>query len=472
MAATLLPSRSLPAPRLGALSLCLLGIAGLACGDDSLGLTDATTSADTTGDAAGDDTDAPDTAAGESAATTTTAGPDGSGSEGDSSTSTTSDAATTGDGETTGDATATTGDTGVDPGPMFDGEPLPDAPPGEWNWIDIPEARCIDGSKAGIGVRYGISDELVIFFEGGGGCFNDATCGLFYASFAHFDQLAFDLIWQNTILQGGIFDTDNPNNPVRDWNFVYVPYCTGDVHIGDAPDTFVPGYIIDEPQQFVGFRNVHHFLDRVVPTFDGASHVLVTGISAGGFGAAFNYDRIADAFTYEHPDARVTLIDDSGPPLGDDWLAPCLQQRWRDLYNLGDTIPADCDDCFQPDGGGISNLGAYIANKHHDQTLGLISSERDLIIRTFFGYGLQKPGGEQCPEGIFELPMNGDHFEAGIYALRDGLAEHDNWGSYLMGGTSHTYLSFLSYYTKSVNGILLIDWIRNMLEGQTSHVSP
>ncbi len=454
------------------LSRTLALVCGLAhtagCSGDEPGTTDSAS------DSFDSDSDSGTSSAGSATELSTSAGPTGSASEGDSSTSTSG--ATTSEGSSTStEPDPTTGTSGgVDPGPMFDGEPLPDAPPGEWNWIDVPEARCIDGSKAGIGVRYGISDELVIYFEGGGGCFNDATCGLFYTSFANFDQLTFDLIFQNTVLQGGIFDTDNTANPVRDWNFIYVPYCTGDVHAGDAPDTIVPGYLIDEPQQFVGYRNVHHYLDRIVPTFEGSSHVLVTGISAGGFGAAFNYDRIADAFTYEHPDTRVTLIDDSGPPLTDPYLAPCMQQRWRDLYNLGDTLPADCDECFaDPEGGGIYQLGHYIADKHPDQTLGLITAERDLIIRTFFGYGLQDEGGEQCPEGLFEQPMNAGHFKTGIYELRDELSGHDNWGSYIMGGVSHTYLILpVTYYTKTVNGVLLVDWLRNMLEGQRSHVSP
>ncbi|MFV8753647.1 pectin acetylesterase-family hydrolase [Nannocystaceae bacterium ST9] len=354
------------------------------------------------------------------------------------------------------------------PGEVFDGEPLPPASPGDWNWIDIPEAQCIDGSPAGIGVRYGISDELVIFFEGGGGCFNPATCGLFYASFANFDQLTFDLIWQNTVLQSGIFSTLSADNPVRDWNFVYVPYCTGDVHAGAAPDTPVPGYAFDQPQQFVGYTNVHHFLDRVVPTFPDSSHVLVAGISAGGFGAAFNYDRIAKAF----PDTKVTLIDDSGPPLTDSWLAPCLQQTWRELYDLDATLPADCTECFQPDGGGIHNLAAYIANEHPDQTLALISAEQDLVIRTFFGYGIQNEGGPLCPEGIFELPMDGAYFQDGLYALRSEVTTQPNWGSYLMPGVTHTYLSFPDYYLKTVNGIRMVDWVRNVLEGQPSHISP
>ncbi|WP_146659070.1 pectin acetylesterase-family hydrolase [Enhygromyxa salina] len=352
--------------------------------------------------------------------------------------------------------------------PLYTGDPLPEAPPGDWNWVDIPGAKCIDGSPAGIGVRYGISDELAIFFEGGGGCFNAATCALFYASFANFDQLTFDLIWQTTVLQGGLFSTTNADNPLRDWNFIYVPYCTGDVHAGAAPDTPVPGFALGAPQQFVGYSNVHEFLDRIVPTFKDTSHVLVTGISAGGFGAAFNYDRIADAFD----GSMVTLIDDSGPPLMDPYLVPCLQQTWRDLFNLDATLPPDCPECFADNGGGVYNLAHYLAEKHADQTLGLISSEQDLVIRTFFGYGVQNQGGQECPPGIIELPMNGAYFEEGVYALRSELSAHDNWGTYLQGGTSHTSISFLSYYLTNVNGIRMVDWVANMLEGKTSHVSP
>src|SRR5690606_5667790 len=101
------------------------------------------------------------------------------------------------------------------------------------------------------------------------------------------------------------FDVDADKNPVGDWSFVFVPYCTGDVHAGDRADQAVPD--VGGAQQFVGYRNVAAYLERIVPTWSGVGHVLVTGESAGGFGAAFNYDRIADAF----PGTRVTLLDDS-----------------------------------------------------------------------------------------------------------------------------------------------------------------
>nr|WP_276604062.1 pectin acetylesterase-family hydrolase [Nannocystis pusilla] len=201
---------------------------------------------------------------------------------------------------------------------------------------------CRDGSTTGIGVRYGAGDDLVIYFEGGGACFNSDTCAL-NELWKNFGEFKFDA-WALGIGQGGIFD-DDPQNPVRDWSFIYVPYCTGDVHAGDRENVGIDGVL--GAQQFVGYRNVAAYLERLVPTFQDAGHVLVTGSSAGGFGAALNYDRIAEAF----PGSAVTLLDDSGPPMSDQYMPVCMQ-LWRDLFNFDATLPADCADCFGEDGGG------------------------------------------------------------------------------------------------------------------------
>ena len=306
------------------------------------------------------------------------------------------------------------------------------------------------------GMRHGSSDRLVIYFEGGGACFNTATC-LLNDGFSNFSAPQF-IAWANTIGGGGMFDADAADNPVADWNFVYVPYCTGDVHAGDKEDAGVPG--VFGAQQFVGYRNVGLYLERIVPSFAGASHVLVTGESAGGFGAAFNYDRIADAW----PGAKVTLLDDSGPPFGDMYLAPCMQQEWRSLWNLDDTIPADCTECFSPDGGGISNLAEYLATEHEGQKFGLYSSVQDAVIRTFFGFGMN-----DCLGGV----MTGQMFEAGLYDLRDNILGDDPaWASFLAPGSNHTITASPLYYTTTVDGVRLVDWIADLLAGQTVHVNP
>ncbi|HEY8379172.1 MAG TPA: pectin acetylesterase-family hydrolase [Nannocystis sp.] len=385
----------------------------------------------------------------------------GGGSDGGSSTSggaepTSGDAPTTGEdastgtsgASTTGEPTTGAEETTGEPSP-WDGEPLPEAPPGEWIWVDFPDALCRDGSTTGIGVRYGTGDGLVIYFMGGGACFNVQTCALNPARFSGSD-------FEGS--SSGIFDP-SANNPVGDWSFVFVPYCTGDVHAGDRPDQNSPAGI----QQFVGYRNVAAYLERIVPTFTGVEHVLVTGESAGGFGAAFNYDRIADAF----PGTAVTLLDDSGPPLGFEVVPLCLQQQWSDLWGLEDTIPADCEGCFPSQGGGVVNIGRYIAKKHKDQRLALISSTGDSVIRFFFGFGAN-----DCSAIIPNTPQ--EAFEAALLDLREKYFNEPPgvWGSFFVGNSEqHTWLSG-SYYSASTNGVSLVEWVGQLIAGEATHVGP
>jgi hypothetical protein len=84
------------------------------------------------------------------------------------------------------------------------------------------------------------SRNVLVYFEGGGACWDNLTCtyplvdGLpqqvpqFFipAVVAGTDPAGFD----------GIFK-DDPANPVRDWNKVYIPCsgdCSGDIHVGSA----------------------------------------------------------------------------------------------------------------------------------------------------------------------------------------------------------------------------------------------
>ncbi|MEM9454665.1 MAG: pectin acetylesterase-family hydrolase [Myxococcota bacterium] len=365
---------------------------------------------------------------------------------------TTDDPGTTADpGDTADTEDTTTGE------PPWEGEPLPEGRPGQWQWVDIEGTECIDGSPTGLGVRYGEGDGLVIYFEGGGGCFDFATCSLFYSSFANFDQNAFELLVPS-LLSSGIF-ADEPGNPVRDWSFVYIPYCTGDVHAGDQDQGQVDDFFGDH--QFVGYRNAGLDLERIGATFPEPDHVLITGISAGGYGAAYNYDRIATA--YEYANIPVTLLDDSGPPMSEQYAPTCLQEQWRQMWNLDNTLPAECGDCFDP-GGWAIDLAQHIRQRHSDQRFGLLSYLRDGTIRTFLAGGLNN-----CIGGIYP----GADYEAGLVELRDDIFPDDpGFGTYYVSGIGHTFLPFGAYQDLEVSGVFLVDWVSDLLEGNATHVSP
>lgn len=316
--------------------------------------------------------------------------------------------------------------------------------------------RCRNGSGTGVGVRRRPSSKKVyIYLEGGGACFNDVTCA---AALDSFGKLAFDA-WADTVGQLGVFDPDNTDNPLRGWSAVYVPYCSGDVHAGDAVGVDVSSIF---PQQtFVGYENIGLCLQRIVPTFKDAVQVVLLGVSAGGFGAALNYDRVAAAFC----PTPVTLIDDSGPPLSDEFLAPCLQKQWRELWNFSATLPDQCTGCEGPDGGGLVNYLPYLSTRWPNARMGLISSTHDAVISTFFGYGA-----EDCTEMV---PLSGDVYEAGLEALRqEYLAATGQWGTFYVASIQHTWLLGPGFSTTQVKGRKLTRWIEDLLGGEVADVGP
>jgi len=345
----------------------------------------------------------------------------------------------------------------------FDGAPV-DAPDGQWTWVPVPEAKCRNGSSTGFGIRKNAaSTKLVIFLEGGGACFNGASC---IANPSSFGQSNFDN-WKNNGGKSGIFDTAKADNAVADWNFVYVPYCSGDVHAGDATGVDVPGIGAPKNQSFVGYANIGHYLKQVIPTFKGVTEVLLTGVSAGGFGAFYNYDRVAQAFC----PTPVSLIDDSGPPMGDNYMAPCLQKRWRDLYNFAGTLPADCGaECSLPDGGGLVNAWKLLGKKYPTASLGLISSDKDGTIAQFYGFGKNNCSGIDS----FATALSGAEYAAGLNEVRESyLKISPAWSTYFVSSTSHTYLGGGSFYSTNVQGVSLTSWVDDRVNGApAAHVGP
>ncbi|HVK65060.1 MAG TPA: pectin acetylesterase-family hydrolase [Polyangium sp.] len=345
----------------------------------------------------------------------------------------------------------------------FDGAPV-EAQAEQWTWVPVPEAKCRSGSSTGFGIRINPqSTKLVIYLEGGGACFNGTTCNLNTGSYG---QNNFDN-WKNGGGNNGLFSKSNAANSVKDWSFVYVPYCTGDVHAGNAPGADVPGGLSPKNQQFVGYANIGHYLKRIIPTFKNVTEVLLTGVSAGGFGAFYNYDRVAQAFC----PTPVALIDDSGPPMGDTYMAPCLQKRWRDLFNFADTIPADCVECSLPNGGGLANAWKLLGQKYPEASLGLISSDKDNTISQFYGYGKNNC---QNIDGVFPSALSGAEYTAGLEEIRESFLEQSPaWSSYFVSATTHTYLGGNGYYNTNVDGTPLSEWVKGIVDGAAAtHIGP
>ncbi len=333
------------------------------------------------------------------------------------------------------------------------GPPTLTGTPGQWTWTDVPGTSCMNGSQTGFGVNLGTSGDLVLYMEGGGACFNGFTC----SSVAHPNGFgANDLA--AAVRQGGtegLFDRTSAANPLKDATFVFFPYCSGDVFAGSSDSGF--GGRIQ-----VGYRNVGAWLDVIVPQSGPVRRVVVTGSSAGGFGALYNYDRIEQRFN----EKQVFLIDDSGPPMGDTWLTPCLQSQMRQHWNLNATLPPECTACIGSDGGGLVNAIPFLADRHTDRRLGLLSSVEDGVIRSFYGFGYPTCSSIQ--------PMPAGPFAAGIANLRtEVLAGKTNFKMLTFAGGGHVWL-FNDFETTMTGGQTLGGWISALLDGSAGwdHAGP
>ena len=102
-----------------------------------------------------------------------------------------------------------------------------DLTPGEWTQIELPDGICLYGEEYSFFVRPDDTptDNLLIYFQGGGACWDGLTCGSI-GEFASFYEVTAGTIAYYAS-GAGIFDFDNPANPLADYNVVFLPYCSG-----------------------------------------------------------------------------------------------------------------------------------------------------------------------------------------------------------------------------------------------------
>jgi hypothetical protein len=306
--------------------------------------------------------------------------------------------------------------------------------PGVWDWTPVPESTCDEGTPTGLGGNLASgSKNLVIYFSGGGACWNDTTC-LETNSSVHgpFTELSFSVV-RSTAFPGSILDRTLAGNPYRDWNLFFLPYCTGDLHAGDADRVYTAGSVT-KTFHHRGLANTRAFLSRIAATVPEPGQVLVTGSSAGGFGSALNYTLIRQSF----PRAKVFLVDDAGPPFKRDALPPELRAAWAQAWNY-DAVLDSIDPAVKED---FSALFPALARKFPEDRMVLLSSLQDETIRVYF----------QLTPPAFEA------------ALRDlattVVAPLPRTRTFLTPGADHTLLTRPA--AQRSGGVGLLDWLQQM----------
>jgi hypothetical protein len=338
--------------------------------------------------------------------------------------------------------------------------PLSELPQGEWTKIAVPGQKCLYGSDYSFFVRPASepTDNLMIYFQGGGACWDGLTC-------AARGQFASAYEVRDSAEQNGLLDFSNEANPVRDYNTVYVPYCSGDIHTGNVGEVTLEIAEAMQPMaqamgitensvtvNFDGFDNASAVLAWVYENYAEPKQVFVTGCSAGGYGAINHAAYIMNNYA----GTRVVMLADASngvTPPGWNGLA-----SWNTLGNLPDFIPALAD--VTPEQYSATYHIRAMARFFPDNVFAEYNTFLDQVQVGFYAFMTGRQVNAEnfaqiAPEWSKELLENVKSLEVTV----------PNYHNYLAGGLVHCITGAPIAYEYEVQGVKFTDWVQSLLDG-------
>lgn len=300
--------------------------------------------------------------------------------------------------------------------------------------------------------RKGTADGLVVFFNGGGSCWNDNTCGKprlegDQATFSGKGADEASGVYKAELLPGdgpakmtGLLDRNNPKNPVHDWSMVFVPYCTGDVHSGSNtahykfPDTGKTFTI--EHRGWDNAQAILHWMRGNVPP---PAQLLVAGSSAGAYGAATHFASLRALY----PETRAMYLGDSGQGV----TAPGFEEARNRNWNY--QLPASV---FGPNGRNTpdSQVVAKLAAHFPKDRFAQFTSLHDATQTAF----------------LVQMTKTPDRNTWTTQMLSELAARQasPNFRSYVASGKTHTILRSPLFFTEQSGGIPFTAWLAAQLK--------
>jgi hypothetical protein len=244
-----------------------------------------------------------------------------------------------------------------------------------WLKVEPPGVVCGNNTQYKFFVNYSDkSDNLLIVFEPGGACWDYESCtgknGIRGAANVngleddHHKLAPFISPFLNRQLE---------EMPTTDWNYVYVPYCTGDVHTGNNIAT----YIDSTSAESIEFHHDGHDATQNVVSWidDNFTHVpkmFVTGCSAGGVGSMVNYHFLRNGIKAVE---KGYMLDDSGPVFPSTGYSAPLHAKIRAAWNV-DSLLDSLPPGFTFDD--MGTLNTALADEFPNDRLAVTYFRRDL----------------------------------------------------------------------------------------------
>lgn len=291
------------------------------------------------------------------------------------------------------------------------------------------------------------SNNLLVFFNGGGGCWFGEACDLnsqpnIHTPFADMDQ-------NNPAFSRGIFNFENSENPFADYDMVFVPYCTGDVHIGGGAKNYTytnsENEVVTVTTQHQGYANSITILDWIYQNYSAPNKIVMSGSSAGAIGSSFYSGLVAE----HYPDVPVVLLADAGGG----YASPFLVNTHR-AWNSASVLP-DWEEYAGETNDTISFEDFYIASANHNPnlTIAQYNAAEDTTQIMFTQILGDPPGSFSLPQRILSNYLE---IESAV----------DDFYSYTAGGEVHMIMQDKNFYEYEVEGIRFVDWVSGLVEGE------
>jgi hypothetical protein len=312
-------------------------------------------------------------------------------------------------------------------------------------------------------VKRGSVNKVVMYYQGGGACWENLTCGIPVCKDGA-DPISDD----PDNASSGFADLGNPANPFRDWNIVFVTYCTCDVHYGDA-DQVYSGPFPDVAISHRGFENAKVVEKFAREHFLNPDTVFVTGSSAGAYGAVFHGALLHETW----PASGFRVLGDAGNGV----ITPEFLQNEFENWNFQANLPSD-----------IPGVGEAISSG--EGMVAYIEAVADFYPKSNWAhYSASYDGGSGGQTGFYNIMLNDSNPIAGLTwwegscQFNDVMVDQadetfsrvpDNYRFYIGAGSRHTMYGNNKVYTDQSGGEsqTIVDWIEDMIAFDPGSSSP
>lgn len=320
--------------------------------------------------------------------------------------------------------------------------------------------QCQDSTSFTFFAKRGSENKLLMYYYGGGACWNSLTCGL-PACTQNVDPTP------PGFGGSGFADFSHPDNPFKDWNIVLVPYCGCDIHIGDnAVDYAQLGPFPEKHVEHRGYDNAKLAEKWARDHFLNPTDMFVTGSSAGSYGAMVHGVHLSGAYVA----TSINVMGDGGNGVATQEFMDVNFNNWGALHNLPDVpgiIGVPSSEISIP-------LILTVAAGHYPET-------------NWSNYTTAFDGGGGGQTGFYNIMLNplnpfaqltwheaSCQFnevmrEQALDTAATAAAENDNYRYYIATGSTHTGFGNSRVYDDTTGDVPpLVDWVNAMIDDDPS----